>query len=399
MTTGRQPLRFFSFVRAQGGLANDGDELCVSVRCDAPSTLQDALRREVGSRATGGFHAGVLTITLAGGDGDPYSVGEADYALARQIETVLERHHAQVLVPTHDRSYNLQLMEWRGEWPPPPSAPAPGPATGPSAPVLPAPRTPAPGPATGPSAPVLPAESVPPPRIREPPPQAHSHMPPPEPVSPARERPPVPPAPVRRYVPPSQPISHHNLLEFLAEQPVNTSGPAGYTDGKREPPAHWELLGSLHDDALGATTVLHRDGSAIAVGFYPYNGCNIYRDSTTGDILLSYLEVGGHAPFRSTYRITKDSPFLFEPVSCDVMVAPERLQELYAAMRVRGLTEEDIRAQVKHYERMYNITEPLPPDRITFVRAFELAAPKRHGFVIVADRKSATELLRLFHTP
>jgi hypothetical protein len=199
---------------------------------------------------------------------------------------------------------------------------------------------------------------------------------------------------------PSEPLCHHNLLAFLAEQPAPT-GPAEFTDGNPEAPAHWEQLGSLRDKTLGLTFIRYRNASAIAVGFYPYNDCDIYRDSTTGDILLSYSQMLSYFDSyfeRSSIRITKDSPFIFEPVSCVLDVAHQRLEEFHGAMRELGLTQEDIDSQVRHYDSMQDITEPLPADRITFVRSHP-SAPGAHLFVIVANRRTATELRRRFHTP
>lgn len=215
----------------------------------------------------------------------------------------------------------------------------------------------------------------------------------PAPAPPVQAPPPEPQAP--SVWNPSEPVSHHNLQDFLTQQ----SDWQERADWSLEAPAHWVKLGSLYDEALGATVVIYGKQPMIAVGFYPFNGCDIYRDTTTKDILLSYVEVGGHIPARISFRITKHSSFVFEPVSTDITVAPERLEEFYSAMRGYGLTREAITAQAAHFKSMYIITETLPADRITVVRADEAGLPKKElRFSLVADRKTAAELRRRFHS-
>ena len=113
MPHSEERLRFFTFVRALPGIDYDGDELVVSLRCEDPGEIQEALRRDVGDFARGWFHEGVLFITFAGGDGDPDRVGQRDYEHARQVERVLEPHQHQIFIPRPDGYYWSQFAEWK----------------------------------------------------------------------------------------------------------------------------------------------------------------------------------------------------------------------------------------------------------------------------------------------
>lgn len=171
-------------------------------------------------------------------------------------------------------------------------------------------------------------------------------------------------------------VSYDNFLEFLAGQPHESDGKPDIVHRSVKVPASWEQLGSVYDDGLGATVISHSSGRGITLGFYPYNGCDIYRDRETNDILLSYVELGGHGAARLSFPVTKRTPFLLEPVSTDIQVVPDKIDEFYAIMRERGLTKADMSAQAKHYEVRYQIIEPLPEDRLTFLRFQSADAPK-----------------------
>jgi hypothetical protein len=94
-------LRYFRFCRALGGLANDGDCLAVALRhrgeADAQhllASLSDA-QRNVSVSLT----ADTLQLTLAGANGDPYEVTEADVANAEALERRLDPHAERIIDP------------------------------------------------------------------------------------------------------------------------------------------------------------------------------------------------------------------------------------------------------------------------------------------------------------
>jgi hypothetical protein len=112
-THGQEPLRFFFFIRAQGGHANDGDELRAEIRCEDPSPILEAIKRVAPKGVGCSFSEGVLTLCIAGGNGDAYSVSEADEELARQVEKVLGPYREQTFVPSVlGPGYWQSRMEW-----------------------------------------------------------------------------------------------------------------------------------------------------------------------------------------------------------------------------------------------------------------------------------------------
>lgn len=112
-------LRYFRFVRALGGHANDGDRLLLALRHDGPADAA-VLCTQLDPSATGRGHhriAGIpvflwtndqtLTLSLSGADSDPYSVTELDVTNAATLEPLIDRVQGRIIDPPFDDKHCL----------------------------------------------------------------------------------------------------------------------------------------------------------------------------------------------------------------------------------------------------------------------------------------------------
>jgi hypothetical protein len=74
-------------------------------------------------------------------------------------------------------------------------------------------------------------------------------------------------------------------------------------------PPTWQYLGSMTDPKISFAMESYKPDSVYALGFYPFDGCDIYRDDESR-IRLVYRELGGHAAFLRSFIVTKNSPFV-----------------------------------------------------------------------------------------
>ncbi|NTX59907.1 hypothetical protein HUA74_04465 [Myxococcus sp. CA051A] len=193
-------------------------------------------------------------------------------------------------------------------------------------------------------------------------------------------------------------ITHDTLVEYLRNQPGLEDAVKELDDVPMQVPTHWEWIGGIHDDVLGATTsVSYRAWTHFALGFYPYNGCDLYRDTRSSRVMFSYVELGGHGARRISYLVTKHSPFIHEPVAAHLQVPPELHDDLFAALRELGMSEQTLRAQAERYKNVSNILEPLPEDRLTGASFRGERGQTQLDLTLMGPRATLRALRQRFH--
>ena len=136
-------------------------------------------------------------------------------------------------------------------------------------------------------------------------------------------------------------INFDTLLSFLNELPQEDSSYLSEEIHTSQIPADWTQIGSLADERIGLSYAMYKPWTAYALGFYPYSGCDIYK-TENGKILLSYIEYGGHFPFRRNFIVTKKSPFIVEPVSFDITVLEDNHTNFLSVITKYGLSIDKI---------------------------------------------------------
>ena len=135
----------------------------------------------------------------------------------------------------------------------------------------------------------------------------------------------------------------------------------------------------------------YRPWSHYAVGFYPYSGCDIFRNENNR-IILSYIELGGHFPFRRNFTITKKSPFIFEPVSFNITINEIDNDTFLTSLNKYGLTIEKIESDILKYKSIDQINQELNPNDTIVVRKYFDNSNKQFHYSIITKRENAVKI-------
>lgn len=186
------------------------------------------------------------------------------------------------------------------------------------------------------------------------------------------------------------PINYNTLLSFLEQFPEENNKNTfeeNLNPGEEEI-KNWTFLGTLTDEVTGAGMAMYKPWQSYALGFYPYNGCDIYRDDKNR-IVLSYIELGGHFPFRRTFIATKASPFITEPV-CFAVTVKETDQPVFLEFLERlGLSGEKTEKDLVSFKEMYQITEDLDAEQIYMYRRYFNEKSREFQYTVIAKRQTA----------
>ncbi len=189
-------------------------------------------------------------------------------------------------------------------------------------------------------------------------------------------------------------LNYDNILEFLNQFPDEIDKNIYEENLRAElPQKEWTLLGTLSDDRIGGGGALYRPWTHYAIGFYPLNLCDIYKDENNR-ILFSYIEIGGHFPFRRSFIATKKSPFIFEPVSFDITISQENHSAFLKDLEELGLNTIKIENDLKKFKEVYQITDELDPDEALITRKYFNAANNDYYYTLITKREYAVEIKR-----
>lgn len=187
-------------------------------------------------------------------------------------------------------------------------------------------------------------------------------------------------------------ITLNNLLSFLNDLPQEEESYQSEEIHTSELPAEWKMIGTLGDNRIGANFVSYKPWFQYAIGFYPYSGCDIYRNKENNKIILSYIELGGHFPFRRNFTITKKSPFVFEPISFDVSIHESDNETFLSSLRKYGLTIDKIENDILNYKNIDQINHELNPNDTLVVRRYFDHANKIFHYSIITKRENAVNI-------
>ena len=186
-------------------------------------------------------------------------------------------------------------------------------------------------------------------------------------------------------------ITFENLLVYLENLPQEDSIYSSEEIRTEKVPDNWIKIGSLSDIRIGANFAMYNPWSTYALGFYPYSGCDIFKDDS-GRIILSYIELGGHAPFRRNFFITKKSPFIFEPVSFDIAIEEDKIATFLANLSNYGLTLEKIEEDLKKYQSIDQIKHELNINETLVIRKYYNSFNKTYRYTMITKRENAIKL-------
>lgn len=187
-----------------------------------------------------------------------------------------------------------------------------------------------------------------------------------------------------------EPVNYKTITSFLEQFPEE-NGRNVYEEnlnpGEREI-SNWTLLGTLNDGLIDCGSAMYKPWQSYALGFYPYNGCDIYKDDQ-GRIVLSYVELGGHFPFRRSFIATKASPFITEPVCFGITIQKTDHAPFLAFLDSLGLTPEKAEQDLEVFKEAYQITHELNPEEIYLYRRYFNERTDEFYYTIIAKRQTA----------
>ena len=187
-------------------------------------------------------------------------------------------------------------------------------------------------------------------------------------------------------------ITFQNLLEYLNESSTEISE-YNYEESRIQNPEiiGWKLIGSLFDERIGASSTMYKPWTDFALGFYPYNICDIYKDDKNR-IVLSYIELGGHFPFRRSFVISKNSPFIFNPIGYTVKISKELNNQFLKILKKENLTEEKIQFDLMRFKEIDQINETLNPNDIYLYRKHYNESLNEYYYHLILPREKAYSL-------
>lgn len=192
-------------------------------------------------------------------------------------------------------------------------------------------------------------------------------------------------------------IDYQNIQDFITTIPYEVEGIKSEEVRFETPPDTWELLGSLTDNRLKLTFAEYRTYTHFALGFYPYSGCELYKDDK-GRFLLSYIELGGHFPFRRNFILGNNSKFVIEPISFQVQIDSQSEAEFIHNLEKFGLTKEVIKSDLSKYSCTISSDLNLNTSSMFVVSRSEIPYLKRVSFTFVANREKALEITEISQT-
>ncbi|WP_225000432.1 hypothetical protein [Cesiribacter sp. SM1] len=191
-------------------------------------------------------------------------------------------------------------------------------------------------------------------------------------------------------------IDYSNLLSFLNQLPQECDRNIYEEMRSINVPGDWKQIGSLVDKRISGFGTLYKPWTDYALGFYPYNMCDIYQDNK-GRVLLSYEEWGGHAPFRRSFIATKTSPFIHEPVSCNITVLGQENDRFIAFLEQYGLTASKIQADISKYKNVHQITENIDKEDTIITKVHHNSVGNEYYYTLITKRENAVVISQEFN--
>lgn len=190
-------------------------------------------------------------------------------------------------------------------------------------------------------------------------------------------------------------ITYKSISGFIATLPEGSSESMVEEYKSAAVPENYNKIGTLKDDCLCPSPYSYKPWTHYALGFYPFNDCDIFRDEND-QILFSYVEYGGHSPFRRSFVVNKNSPITEEPVCFRLSVKQSNHSNFFSQLVEWGLDQARFKQQLKEHAQVRSINDDLSPNALKVIRQDALADDSTQ-FVMIAPRSKAVVLSRQFN--
>jgi hypothetical protein len=186
-------------------------------------------------------------------------------------------------------------------------------------------------------------------------------------------------------------IYYNNFTDFLVSLPLGPPKSVDEESRNLEIPNEWTKLGTLKDERLHPSMYSYKLWTHYALGFYPFNDCDIFRDEN-GRILLSYVEYGGHAPFRRSFIAGSNAPIIEQPVGFKLWINKNHHKDFLKYMAQKGFTGERITKDLQKFEDKRKLSDELKSDEWHLLRRDSSTSKDQIIYTMIAPRKKAAEL-------
>lgn len=187
-------------------------------------------------------------------------------------------------------------------------------------------------------------------------------------------------------------ITWENFSTFIQQLPPGEG--KIFVEEPRDPklPNTWEYLGTLFDSRIKPGMAQYFPWSKIAIGFYPYSGCDIYKDDQSR-IVLSYVELGGHRPFRRNFILNQNTPIALEPICISIEIPANEHEAFLSYLHQEfAISPEVIELQLAKFKQVDQLREELDLDQIYIHRRFYNESTKSFNYTIIASKHQVVEI-------
>lgn len=187
-------------------------------------------------------------------------------------------------------------------------------------------------------------------------------------------------------------ITWENFSTFIQQLPPGEG--KIFVEEPRDPklPNTWEYLGTLFDSRINPGMAQYFPWSKIAIGFYPYSGCDIYKDDQSR-IILSYVELGGHFPFRRNFILNQNTPISLEPICISIQIQENEHEAFLSYLHQEfAISPEVIEVQLAKFKQVDQLREELGLDQIYIHRRFYNESTKSFNYTIIASKHRVVEI-------
>lgn len=186
-------------------------------------------------------------------------------------------------------------------------------------------------------------------------------------------------------------VSHKNITDFLSTQPPSPIESVNEESLSLTIPDSWTQIGTLKDERLQPTYFSYKLWTHYALGFYPFNDCDIFRDDD-GRVLLSYVEYGSHAPFRRSFIAGSNAPTIEDPVGFKCWIGQNNHEEFLKHIARKGFTGKRITHDLQKFEDARQLTDKLTPEEWHLLRRNTSTYENKITYTFVAPREQALQL-------
>lgn len=187
-------------------------------------------------------------------------------------------------------------------------------------------------------------------------------------------------------------ITWGNFSNFIQQLPQGEGKILVEESGDPKLPNTWEYLGTLFDSRINPGVAQYFPWTKIAIGFYPYSGCDIYKDDQSR-IILSYVELGGHFPFRRNFILNRNTPIALEPICISLQIPAIGHEAFLSYLQQQfAISPEVIEAQLSKFKQVDQLREELDLDQIYIHHRFYNESTETFIYSIITPRNQVVTL-------